>query len=164
MGNMVVCSSLAIGAAEGGRRALNWIHPTWSACAELHNVRERDLIICGNKSNKQLRSDCHTQCAEERKEGKRGESKTSLWRSATLFLYERMQRPLSNWPGGKCRRADEGPVHVIVGVVFARVCVRQKNHAVYKKLSLAVSRVHGINLCVWECWAAEVCGQGDAQQ
>lgn len=24
----------------GGRRALNWIHPTWSACAELHNVRK----------------------------------------------------------------------------------------------------------------------------
>lgn len=79
MGNMVVCSSLVIGAAKGGSRALNWIHPTWSTCAELHNVRERDLIRWGNKSNKQLCSACYTQEAQGRKEGKSRESKSRFW-------------------------------------------------------------------------------------
>ena len=46
-------------------------------------------------------------------------------------------------------------MHVIFGVVFARVCVRQKNHAVHKKLSLAVSCADDTNLGVWECWTAE---------
>lgn len=68
MRNMVVCSSLAMGAAQGGRRALNWIHPTWSACAELHNVRERDLTMCGNKSNKQTLLSPSEPRKEERKE------------------------------------------------------------------------------------------------
>lgn len=75
MGNMVVCSSLVIGAAKGGSRALNWIHPTWSTCAELHNVRERHLIRWGNKSNEQLCSACHTQQAQGRKEGRKEQRK-----------------------------------------------------------------------------------------
>lgn len=85
----------------------------------------------------------------------RGESKTSLWLSATLFLYKSMQQPLRNWLGEKCRRADESSMHLIFGVVFARVCVRWKTRVVRKKLSVAVSCAHGTNPCVWECWTAE---------
>lgn len=114
MENMVVCSSLVTGAAKGGRRALNWIHPTWSTCAELHNVRERDLIRWGNKSNKQLCSACHTQRAQGRKEGRSRESKSRLWLSATLLLLQGMQLRL----GWKCRAGSS--VHV--GCVCTRVC------------------------------------------
>lgn len=104
MRNMVVCSSLAMGAAQGGRRALNWIHPTWSACAKLHNVRERDLTMCGNKSNK--RALLSHPASQERKKGRKRESKAGLQLSTTSLLHGQMQWLPRNRLGGTGRKAD----------------------------------------------------------
>lgn len=143
MGNMVVCSSLAIGAAWGGRRAPRWIHPTWSACAELPNVRERDLNPCGNESNEQRCSDCHTQRAEGRKEGRRRKQDQALAPShpVPVRVNARAAEKLAGWD---VQKGDESSGHVTSGVGFADVCVRQK-HAVHEKLSLAVSSAHSTN-------------------
>lgn len=161
MGNMVVCSSLVIGAAKGGSRALNWIHPTWSTCAELHNVRETHLIRWGNKSNKQRCSVCHTQQAQGRKEGrKEGAEKARAGSGSQLCCS--CSEECSGDTGWKCRAGSS--VHVMVGCVCTHVC-HTEEHRQWSPAVPCASCTQPVSLGVQGVlWAALHGAGADAQE
>lgn len=109
-GNMVICSSLVI-------RSSSW----WEEGTELDLSHLEclcwDLIICGNKSSKQLPADCRIQRVQkgrkEREEKARPGSGSQP--GCSCMNTERLA-------GGRHRRADESWEHVIAAVEFAHVC------------------------------------------